>query len=158
MAGTGTELDIRGIVQGFARVERYLERNLLEAMSLSVDLVAEDARATHPYTDRTGKLTNSIAGHVQGSPLGGDLLGVVSAGAEYALYVEKGTRAHEIRPTHRKALRFPAEGGYRFAKVVHHPGTQPQPFLEPALERKTPDIARAFTDAVDLSFHQAGFE
>lgn len=75
----------------------------------------------------------------------------VRAEAGYAAYVEKGTRPHEIRARKGRALRFPAAGvgttlggrvrtgearalgagAYVFRSVVHHPGTKPQPFLEP---------------------------
>jgi hypothetical protein len=64
------------------------------------------------------------------------------AAASYALYVHEGTKAHDIRPKNRKALRFPADGGsstlggrvrsggkVRFAKRVRHPGTKANPFM-----------------------------
>jgi hypothetical protein len=64
------------------------------------------------------------------------------ATASYALYVHEGTKAHDIRPKNRKALRFPADGGsstlsgrvrsggkVRFAKRVRHPGTKANPFM-----------------------------
>lgn len=76
----------------------------------------------------------------------------VDAQAAYAAYVEKGTRAHDIRPRRARALRFAATaGGARltgsprtgapvvFAKVVHHPGTKAQPFLEPAARSTVAD-------------------
>ena len=69
---------------------------------------------------------------------------VVVASASYAADVEFGTRPHTITPKAKKALRFAASpGGARlsgtprkgaavvFAKVVHHPGTRPYPFLLP---------------------------
>lgn len=64
------------------------------------------------------------------------------AGASYALYVHEGTRAHDIRPRTKKALRFPADsasatlsgrvrsgGRVRFAKRVRHLGTKANPFM-----------------------------
>jgi hypothetical protein len=64
------------------------------------------------------------------------------AAASYALYVHEGTRAHDIVPKNRKALRFPADSGsatlagrvrkggkVRFAKRVRHPGTKANPFM-----------------------------
>ncbi len=72
----------------------------------------------------------------------------VEASANYAAFVEKGTRAHEITPRAKKALRFAVNAGGRrlsgsprkgaaviFAKRVHHPGTKAQPFLEPAARK-----------------------
>lgn len=50
-------------------------------------------------------------------------------GVGYALYHHEGTRPHVIRPRTRKALAFPYRGRMVFAKVVHHPGTKPNPYL-----------------------------
>lgn len=74
-----------------------------------------------------------------------------------AVYLEFGTEPHEIRPLNKKALAFPRAGGRGvirggqrktqfnfqgrvkitglvFAKVVHHPGTDPKPFFRPAID------------------------
>lgn len=66
---------------------------------------------------------------------------IVKATANYAAYVELGTRPHIIRPKNKKVLAWGANrrlsGATRkgsamiFARVVHHPGTKPQPFLVP---------------------------
>lgn len=70
------------------------------------------------------------------------------ASANYAGFVEHGTRAHIITPNARKALRFAATPGGRrltgsprkgaavvFAKVVHHPGTAPYPYMMPGARK-----------------------
>lgn len=44
-----------------------------------------------------------------------------------------GTRPHIIRPKNKQVLRFRVGGQVVFAKVVHHPGTRAQPFLDRAL-------------------------
>lgn len=69
-----------------------------------------------------------------------------------AVWLEKGTRAHLIRPRRAKVLRFPAKGvgttragrvrtgearrlgnaAYVFARSVRHPGTKARPFILPA--------------------------
>jgi hypothetical protein len=71
----------------------------------------------------------------------------VVASANYAGFVEHGTRAHTITPQAAKALRFAVGGNRRlsgaprsgapvvFAKVVHHPGSKPYPFLVPGAKR-----------------------
>jgi hypothetical protein len=92
---------------------------------------------------RTGNLGRSI--HVAAI---GPVSARVVAGANYAAFVEFGTRAHEITPNAKRALRWAATsagarltgtprkaaqrgalGGVVFATRVHHPGTRPQPFL-----------------------------
>lgn len=54
---------------------------------------------------------------------------------DHALIVETGSRPHEIRPRDPAGTLAwrGADGHMHFAKVVHHPGTQPQPYLRPAL-------------------------
>lgn len=54
----------------------------------------------------------------------------------YAPYVNDGTRPHTIRPKRAQALRFTVGGKVVFAKVVHHPGTKPRPFLDRALREE----------------------
>lgn len=53
--------------------------------------------------------------------------------APQALFIEKGTRPHIIRPKENKVLRFFTGGGPVFAREVKHPGTKADPFLEPAI-------------------------
>jgi hypothetical protein len=90
----------------------------------------------------TGNLKNSIKAQTEGRS-------VVISMSEYAPYVEFGTPPHVIRPKNAKALHWKADGvGPRggkiktdvFAKVVHHPGTRPQPFIRPAIRDDLPGI------------------
>jgi len=54
------------------------------------------------------------------------------------------TAPHIIRPKNKKALSWTSGkggGGKRyFAKVVHHPGTRPQPFIRTVFDTKLKDI------------------
>lgn len=93
---------------------------------LSGDLgprIAADARRYCPVD--TGRLRESIYHEMRGETL------IVGASAPYALYVEEGTRPHEIWPRERKALMWPG-AAHPYAEV-DHPGTRPEPFLRPAL-------------------------
>ena len=56
---------------------------------------------------------------------------------DYAAAVNDGTRPHEIRPRNAQALRFRIGGRVVYARVVHHPGTRPNPFLDRALREVT---------------------
>jgi HK97 gp10 family phage protein len=134
------------------KLSRFLEE--------SAKFVFAEVRERAPV--RTGRLRGSIAlikvndlHYVVGSPL------------EYAVFVERGTRPHIIRPRRARALRFevggetvfaayvvqPSRGGLVitpkrrralrfevprrvvFAKKVEHPGTEPQPFFQRALQK-----------------------
>ncbi len=106
---------------------------------------AAEARAAHTYKDRTGHLTASIAGHLtRVNPL--DAEGVIEAKAPYASYVEEGTSPHEITGN---PLAFEAGGELIFARRVHHPGTQPHPFMGPALQKAERVLQREGEVAVD---------
>ena len=73
----------------------------------------------------------------------------VSTNVDYASMVQDGTRPHIIKPKRahtlrrssrgvvKPALRFEIGGQVVYARVVHHPGTDPRPFLDRALREET---------------------
>lgn len=78
------------------------------------------------FTGRTGQLAQSIGWRPAGNGSA-----EVYANAEYAGFVENGTRPHVIRPRNGRALRFPIGGGagFGFARVINHPGSRPHPYF-----------------------------
>ena len=56
--------------------------------------------------------------------------------APHAAFVHWGSRAHDIKPKNRKALRWPGRGGFIFAKFVRHPGYKGDPYF---VTEATPD-------------------
>ena len=66
---------------------------------------------------------------------GEELSAVIDSIHPATLYVVKGTRPHVIRPRVKKVLRFTVGGRTVFAKLVHHPGTKPNDFLNEALKK-----------------------
>lgn len=151
--------DFAALTRMFQELPNALERNIAVAIRMAADEAANQARAHHDYVDRSGVLTNSIdSDGPNGSLASNDLVATVSAGAPYALYVEKGTKPHKIKPKDRSVLRFPVGGGFVFASGVNHPGTEPTLFLEHAVEHTAPRLeAQLLPDAVELAFIQAGF-
>jgi len=96
-----------------AAAERYTDETL--------DYIAQ----RRSFTGRTGQLEQSIGWR----PLGNEAAEVY-VNAEYAPYVEYGTRPHVIRPKPgRKALKIPVPGGYVLRRKVNHPGSRPYPFF-----------------------------
>lgn len=98
---------------------------------------------------RSGNLKRSIiAGTLT------DASASIEAGADYAAFVEYGTRPHIIRPVHGRSLAWSSDpGAYTligtmragrrpdiFAKVVHHPGTSPRPYLYPAAQQALEEV------------------
>ena len=88
-------------------------------------------------------------------------------------YVDKGTRPHVIRPRRARFLRFQtgykaktrprhigsgpggASGPVRFAKVVHHPGTQPREFSETIRQRRRQKFTRRMVKAMQAGAKKA---
>lgn len=95
-------------------------------------MAAGEAKGRAPFD--TGNLIASIGFEATSATSA-----VVYAGAEYAPYVEYGTAPHEIVPKNAKVLAF---NGI-FTSRVSHPGTAPQPFMEPAVEATLPQIEAA---------------
>lgn len=154
------ELDVEPLKAAFKLAEKRLAENIPVALALGADIVAAHARVRHDgYVNQTGELSGSImADEVQGSFASGDMTATVAAGAAHGIFVHDGTKPHVIKPKQRKALRWEVEGGFAFAKEVHHPGTDATNFLANAVEEKLPEVAAVIEDAAALSFEEAGFE
>jgi len=81
----------------------------------------------------TGFLKNTIRYEVVGHKLNIHM-------PEYAFCVEFGTNPHIIRAVNAKALHWKTDGKDHFATMVHHPGTEPNPFIRRAINTKLRDI------------------
>lgn len=68
--------------------------------------------------------------------------------ADHAIFVAEGTRPHVIVPRRPGGvLRFPGRGGQIvFARRVNHPGTDPNPWWDDALERWPEFVADALVE------------
>ena len=127
------------VVQGYqALQERFARLGHVDErlMRLLGDAAVAEAKVRVPR--RTGNLGRSIAKTM----VGADSVRI-AARANYAAYVELGTRAHDIVPRTKRVLAWASGGGARltgsarkgaamiFAMRVHHPGTKPHPYLLP---------------------------
>ncbi len=66
----------------------------------------------------------------------------------YALFVEKGTKPHIIKPKKKKALRWVGGSGFIFAKEVHHPGYKGDPFLRRSADNTFKNLNKLFNKAI----------
>lgn len=124
--GVAVSVDVR-IDQG--RLSRFLrlrggiiERNLARRTAR----VADIARSLAP-----GTMPRYIDWHIEEGRRG--LQGVITCDHPATLYVLQGTRPHVIKPRRAQALRFEVDGRIVYAKIVRHPGTRANPFLQRAL-------------------------
>ncbi len=113
------------------QLEEFIAAKFKLAMEgIANDFVNELVR-TAPVD--TGFLRNSIRYKVSGNKVHFRM-------PEYAFYVEFGTKPHIIRPKDAKALHWKNNKEDVFAKVVHHPGTTPNPFIRVAINTKLKEI------------------
>ena len=74
----------------------------------------------------------------------------IGTNVDYAPHVEYGTRKHAINSP--VFMRDPRTGEQFWRYIGMHPGTQPQPFLRPALDRNRKIIPRDFSAEISKAF------
>lgn len=150
---TAFRVEVRGKDQLLARLNAIKPNPELMRL-FALEAIAEQKRLV---PRKTGNLGRSIG-------LGSITANTAEtvAGANYAAYVEFGTKGHDIVPRRAKALRFAVGGNRRlsgtprrgapviFAKRVRHPGTRAQPFMVPGAQHALEEVgAKAVVDAWD---------
>ena len=78
---------------------------------------------------KTGHLRRGIT-----TDVGNMEVTVHTSNVKYAIMVEKGTKAHLIKPKNKKMLYW--KGASHPVRSVRHPGSRAKPFLEPAFEKE----------------------
>lgn len=153
------EKDFADLADMFKRLPAQVEATCAIAVRMAADQGADHARQHHTYKDRSGTLSNSIDSDGTSGEVGSNnLSATISAGASYAVIIEKGSVPHVIEPRFKKMLRFPVEGGFVFRRRVQHPGTKAMPFIEPAAEYARGQLENELLpDAVELAFVKVGF-
>ncbi len=93
-------IEIKGLPQLVKNLSKYSDQVLqgvVAACQITQALIVNDARADHPYKDRTGNLTNSIqAGDVVIDDK--EVTAYVEARMQYASFVEFGTSRAQAYP------------------------------------------------------------
>ena len=74
---------------------------------------------------------------------------VHTSNIKYAIYVEKGTKPHIIKPKNKKMLYWKCAS--HPVKLVNHPGSQAKPYLIPAFEKQKPEFIKALQKVVKLN-------
>lgn len=148
---------------GYAGLQRRLTAiggtQSTRAMMMQLGLLAvrEQKLLVHRKTGTTGRTIR--VSHA-------DADSVTTEARAAAVFLERGTRAHLIRPRTKRALRFAATAAGRrltgsprkgaavvFATRVNHPGTRAYPFMRPGA-RKAIEKA-GLTDAIVTAWNRA---
>lgn len=125
-----------------------MQSELHRAVEKTTLKIESQAKKEAPVNKQSGggNLRQSIR-----SGMTGLASGFVEVGANYGIYVHEGTRPHQIRAVRAKVLANKRTGDV-FGRVVNHPGTKANPFLERAVEKVEKDIDGYFISAVQNVF------
>lgn len=92
MLNLKVEFDLGPLGESLSKLRRSLDSELERALRTTSGAVRDEAKRSHSYQDRTGRLTRSLATFpTSGRFSAGDLEGGVVATMPYASYVEDGT-------------------------------------------------------------------
>ncbi len=112
-----------------------------QAINRAPDILAKyTVPGVVPY--RTGQLIQTFRRDVR------DLIARWFPTVRYAPYVEFGTRPHVILPKNGKALYWP--GARHPVRMVKHPGSKANPFMERIRDKATGEINATFKEALDV--------
>jgi len=119
-----------------------------KAINRIITKVENNAKRNAPVNKKSGggSLRQSIK-----SIMLGPARGKVEVGVGYGVYVHEGTRPHIIRIRQKKVLANKREKRF-FGKVVQHPGTKANPFLQEAVDENENFINKEFSKAVERTF------
>jgi len=108
------------------KLPAHLEKSTLNRMSQIAYDEAQKGAGRHNKPGGTGALWQSLYNRAipNGREVGHD-----PNRAPHAVFVQLGTRPHEIRPKNKKALRWASGGKFFFAGKVKHPGYRGDPYL-----------------------------
>ena len=115
-------------------------QKVLKKAGMNIEAGAKD-NLTSNNSVNTGHLRRSIGNFRRGMTVT-----VHTSNVEYAIIVEKGSKAHIIRPKNKKALYW--EGAKRPVKMVNHPGSRAKPFLIPAFESEKDKLIENLKEAI----------
>jgi HK97 gp10 family phage protein len=150
------KVDSKEAQQAFEIAPDVMERNLERFLSRGAQEVARAAKSFAPKAFST--LTNSIlASRV------GPLHWRVSPGANYAPYVEGGTRPHfpppvNLQPWVERVLGLSGEEArhraFLIARAISRRGTRAQPYMRPAAEQMRSRVFALLNEGVDAGLRE----
>ena len=124
------------------RLPERLERMTILRMS---QVAYAEARRGAGRHNKSGALLQSLYNRAipRGREVGHD-----PSRAPHAVFVQLGTRPHEIRPKNKQALRWASGGMFFFAGRVNHPGYRGDAYLLAAATLALREFSRIVDDAL----------
>ena len=138
MATIKITTNIKQIQAAFSKAPGLTQRRMQGAINLS------GTEIKRLMKDEVPKKTKTLMRSIQSIP--GNLrvsIGPNLKDAPHAIFVHFGTKAHLIKPRNKQALFW--KGAQHPVKVVHHPGTKPNPFVDRTALKAKPIVQKIFT-------------
>lgn len=132
------------INQALSQLPEKLARNVMRgALRAAAKPIKEEAFALAPVSSGrladSVRVTSRIKNGIPTAAVKAGGKGARSASVFWARWVEKGTRAHEIRPKGEKSLFFAGIN----ARIVNHPGARQQRFIQSAVDARIGQATQA---------------
>ena len=116
-------------------------KKLLKNTGMKIEASAKDNLTNNKSVD-TGHLRQGIGNFRRGMTVT-----VHTSNIKYAVMVEKGTKAHIIKPKDKKALYW--KGARHPVKSVRHPGSKAKPYLIPAFEKEKDQFLEKLKEVIE---------
>lgn len=140
------DCDLEELVKAFEAAPEKVRQMVRVQMKMAARDIKEHAATHHRYKTRSGNMERSgVETAVEDSRA--EIF--LSPAVPYGVFLHEGTKAHNIVPRSKKALRWVNGNEFIFAKKVRHPGIKADPFLYSAAEKELPKIEKRFQIALD---------
>lgn len=137
--------DFDALVEAFEAKPEAVKKMVRLQLKMAARDVREYASSHHKYVTRSGAMERQgIATEVEDTRATISL----SESVPYGVFLHEGTKAHDIRPRNKLALRWANGQEFIFATRVRHPGIKADPFLYNAVEAESPKIVSRFEAAL----------
>jgi HK97 gp10 family phage protein len=147
---TVASADVHALAEALKASGKEADATTHEVLIRSANYLLTEMQVRAPVD--TGALRKSLAVRVTGDRV------IIGPDVPYASYVEFGTKPHVIKPKSKKVLAFKVDGQQVFARVVHHPGTKPNPFVQDSFDAWAksvgPEIAEANVETIRKEFNK----
>ncbi len=145
-------LNLQIKIEGLDSLKKALEKapedvvnEVSKALEISLNDIRNQALREAPVNKQTGG--GNLRQKILPVKMLTRLRGEIESAAGYSVYVHEGTKPHIITIVNKKVLANRRKNQI-FGKVVHHPGTQPNPFLKRAIDKSSKKVENNFRMAL----------
>jgi len=147
---TVASADIYKLAEALRKSGKDAEATTQEVLIRSANYLLTEMQVRAPVD--SGALRASLGVRVEG-----DNRIIIGPDVPYAGFVEFGTKPHKIKPkSPGGVLAFQAGGSTVFARVVNHPGTKAQPFVQDSFDAWAksvgPEIEQAQVETIRRNY------